>query len=532
MPRHAGLLVFPGTMFDGFLSLVAGRAAAVLQEAMPPITLIEDLLKRTGEEVTLRGWLHGKRSGGKIIFLLVRDGSGVCQCVVEAANPETFEIAKRLGQESSLTITGIVRADERAPGGCELAVTALHEIQCVEDYPIARKAHGVDFLMDHRHLWLRSPRQTAILRIRHSLIRAARDFFDRHGFTLIDTPILTPGAAEGAGTLFPVDYFGDEVYLAQTGQLYLESACMALGKVYCFGPTFRAEKSKTRRHLTEFWMVEPEIAFAQVTDLMDWAEQLVCTMIKEALARHSEDLALLGRDTAPLEKVVSPFPRITYTEAVELLHAPHVHERLAKQLEERREQLKQGIAELGQLEEEERAARKGWQQEKIAERIQALRENMRDLETVIGNMPQHMADARQFEWGHDLGGDEETIISTEFDRPVIISEYPKRAKAFYMKPSPANPDVVLNMDMIAPEGYGEIIGGSQREDDLAALERRLADEGMDPAPYQWYLDLRRYGTVPHGGFGLGIERTVAWVCGLKHIRETIPFPRLMGRLAP
>ena len=499
---------------------------------MPPHAQIRDLQSHAGREVTLRGWLHGKRSGGKIVFLLIRDGTGLCQCVVEASTPEPYDMARRMGPESSLTVSGVVRRDNRAPGGCELAVTAIGGIQSVDTYPIARKAHGVDFLMDHRHLWLRSLRQTAILRVRHALIRSAREFFDSNGFTLIDTPILTPGAAEGAGTLFPVDYFGDEVYLAQTGQLYLESACMALGRVYCFGPTFRAEKSKTRRHLTEFWMVEPEIAFAELGELMDWAERLVCHMVQDVLRQHRDDLQTLGRDVTALERVFPPFPRITYTEAVELLHAPHVHERLAKQMEERRTTLNQWIGELARLEEEERTARKGWQQEKLAEQIQALRENIRDLEVVAGNMPLHMADALRFEWGRDLGGDEETIISTEFDRPVIITGYPKRAKAFYMKPSPANPDVVLNMDMIAPEGYGEIIGGSQREDNLAVLEKKMTEEGMDPAPYQWYLDLRRYGTVPHGGFGLGLERTVAWICGLKHIRETIPFPRLMGRMQP
>lgn len=497
-----------------------------------PVVAIRDLRPLEGRQVTVRGWLYGKRSGGKIVFLLVRDGTGVCQCVVEAAASDAFAVAQRVAQESSLTGTGTVRLDERAPGGCELVVSQLAEIQHVDDYPISRKAHGVDFLMDHRHLWLRSPRQVGILRIRHTIIRAARAFFDDNGFTLIDTPILTPGAAEGAGSLFPVDYFGDEVYLAQTGQLYLEAAAMALGKVYCFGPTFRAEKSKTRRHLTEFWMIEPEIAFAEIPDLMDCAEQFVCALVRAVLDAHREDLALLGRDLAPLEKVAPPFPRITYTQAVELLHSPRVHDRLHEQLEKDRATLNEWIAELRKLEAEEQAARKGWQQDKIAQRIQELRENIRELETSVANRPRHIEDAGRFEWGHDLGGDEETIISTEFDRPVIITEYPRKAKAFYMKPSPANPEVVLNMDMIAPEGYGEIIGGSQREDDLAALERRMKDEQMDPAPYQWYLDLRRYGSVPHGGFGLGIERTVAWICGLRHIRETIPFPRLMGRMVP
>jgi len=499
---------------------------------MAPFTQIKDLLEFDGKEVRLRGWLYGKRSGGKIVFLLVRDGTGVCQCVVEANAGDSFHLASNLGQESSLELTGRVRLDSRAPGGCEISVTRLSVLQAVENYPITRKAHGVDFLMEHRHLWLRSSRQTRILRIRHTLIRTAREFFDRNGFTLIDTPILSPGAAEGAGTLFPVNYFGEKVYLAQTGQLYLESACMALGKVYCFGPTFRAEKSKTRRHLTEFWMIEPEIAFAELPDLTNYAEQLVHDLVSAALKNHREDLEQLGRDIPALENIHLPFPRITYTEAVDLLHSREVRNRLENQLEQNRKKLQQWINDLEKLEKEKTTARKGWQEEKLDRQIRELRENIHDLEIRVRNTPQHIEDARNFKWGHDLGGDEETIISTQFSNPVIITEYPREAKAFYMKLSPENPDVVLNMDMLAPEGYGEIIGGSQREDNLEALEQRIADEGMNPKSYQWYLDLRRYGTVPHGGFGLGIERTVAWICGLKHIRETIPFPRLMGRIYP
>ncbi len=493
---------------------------------------IRDLQQLDGQNVSLRGWVYGKRSGGKIIFLLVRDGTGTCQCVVEAANPELFAAASGLGQESSLRLTGRVRLDPRAPGGAEIAIATLQPIQPVQDYPITRKAHGTDFLMAHRHLWLRSPRQAAILRIRHTIIRAARQFFDDRGFTLIDTPILSPGAAEGAGTVFPVDYFGEKVYLAQTGQLYLESAAMALGKVYCFGPTFRAEKSKTRRHLTEFWMIEPEIAFAEVSDLMNWAEQFVSHLVQSVLRDHRPDLKSLDRDIAPLEKIAPPFPRITYSQAVDLLHDPEVHQKLAAELEADRARLQAWIKDLADLEGQKAAARQGWQQDKLAQQIQDLRESIRELEAAVEHRPEHIRHAREFAWGDDLGGDEETILSRQFDRPVLISEYPRKIKAFYMKASPANPDVVLNMDMLAPEGYGEIIGGSQREDDLDALQRRMAEEGMDPAPYQWYLDLRRYGSVPHGGFGLGIERTVAWVCGLKHIRETIPFPRLMGRIYP
>ncbi len=500
---------------------------------MAGITDIKSLHESEGSEVTLRGWLYGKRSGGKIAFLLLRDGTGVCQCVVEAREERAFEAASGLGQESSLAVTGTIRKDDRAPGGYEMLVSAIDVIQAVDDYPIARKSHGVDFLMNHRHLWLRSPRQTAILRIRHTLVRAMREFFDERDFTLIDTPILSPGAAEGAGTLFPVRYFDEgEVNLAQTGQLYLESACMALGKVYCFGPTFRAEKSKTRRHLTEFWMIEPEIAFAGLDDLMDLAEEFICGIVDAVLDKHRGDLELLGRDPAPLEKVAAPFPRITYSDAVDILRGDELHEQLAADLESDRARLQEMIDEITALEDRRDRSRKGWQQDKLEERIQSLREEVRDLDTDIANRPAHMRDALNFKWGQDLGGDEETLISRQFDKPVFITEYPREVKAFYMKPSPDNPGVVLNMDVIAPEGYGEIIGGSQREDDYDALDARMLEEGMNREPYEWYLDLRRYGSVPHGGFGLGVERTVAWICGLRHIRETIPFARLMGRIYP
>ncbi|MBU1694840.1 MAG: asparagine--tRNA ligase [Verrucomicrobia bacterium] len=499
---------------------------------MPTVAPIRDLCRHLGQEVAIRGWLYGKRSGGKIVFLLVRDGTGLCQCVVEAAQTDLFATAVALGQESSLELTGLARPDVRAPGGVELAASSLRILQNATDYPISRKAHGTDFLMEHRHLWLRSPRQAAILRVRHTLIRAARDFFDANGFTLVDTPILSPGAAEGAGTLFPVDFFGAPVYLAQTGQLYLEAAAMALGRVYCFGPTFRAEKSKTRRHLAEFWMIEPEIAFAELPELMDWAEGLVCAMVRAALTERREEFTLLGRNIAALEKIAPPFPRLTYAQAVDLLRDPQLHRQLEQELEADRVRLKECIAELAGLEEQHTRARQGWQQDKLAQQVADLREQIRDLEAQVAQRPVHIEHARNFVWGEDLGGDDETLLSRQFERPVLITEYPRKIKAFYMKPAPGNPDVVLNLDMLAPEGYGEIIGGSQREDDLDALQKRMADEGMHPAPYEWYLDLRRYGTVPHGGFGLGLERTVAWICGLKHIRETIAFPRLMGRIYP
>jgi asparaginyl-tRNA synthetase len=499
---------------------------------MKQTILIKDLKNYDQQEVTLLGWVVGKRSGGKIIFLLIRDGTGTCQCIVEASQKDLFDVASRLGQESSLSITGKIRLDSRAPGGAEMSVTGLHVMQFTDNFPIARKSHGIDFLMSHRHLWLRSQRQTAILRIRHTLIRSIRRFFDDNGFTLIDTPILSPGAAEGAGTLFPVDYFGEEVYLAQTGQLYLESAAMALGKVYCFGPTFRAEKSKTRRHLTEFWMVEPEIAFAELPDLQEVAEAMLCTLVDSVLKDHREDLVFLGRDIAALEKIKPPFPRITYSEAVDLLHSPDIRAHVEKELQADRERLQQWIGELDGVEKQRATAKPGWQSDKLDQQIQDLRERIHDLDTDITHRTEHIEDAQRFEWGNDFGGDEETIISRHFDRPVMVTQYPRRVKAFYMKISPNNPDVVLNMDVLAPEGYGEIIGGSQREDNLDVLLKRMTEEGMNTTPYEWYLDLRRYGSVPHGGYGLGIERTVAWICGLKHIRETIPFPRLMGRIYP
>ncbi len=496
------------------------------------MTTIAQLSAYVGRPVALRGWLYGKRSGGKVVFLLVRDGTGGCQCVVSADAGAAFTAAQALTQESSLHIHGMVRADERAPGGYELEVAGVTPVGDAVDYPITRKPHGVDFLMNHRHLWLRTPRQAAILRVRHVLIQAMRRFFDERGFTLVDTPILTPGAAEGAGTLFSVDYFEDEVYLAQTGQLYLESAAMALGRVYCFGPTFRAEKSKTRRHLAEFWMVEPEIAYAELPDLVQWAEAFIVYLVEAALTHCRPELALLERDCTRLEAVKAPFPRVTYSEAVDLLHSDVIHEELQQAWAADRRQFEAWRARLETLEAERATARKSWQQEKLDRAIHALREDIRTLEESLRARPHYIEAARNFTWGTDLGGDEETILSRHFERPLVITEYPRAVKAFYMKPHPDDPRLVLNCDVLAPEGYGEIIGGSQREEDLDALVSRMQQEGMDLAPYEWYLDLRRYGTVPHGGFGLGVERTVAWICGLRHIRETIPFPRMMGRMTP
>lgn len=493
---------------------------------------IKDLPEHEGGEVSLRGWLYGKRSGGKVLFLQVRDGTGICQCVVESAIPEAFGIASQLAQESSLSVTGTVRKDERAVGGYEIAVSSIRVIRAAENYPITRKAHGVDFLMSHRHLWIRSRRPMAILRIRHTFVKACREFFDSRGFTLIDTPILALGAGEDVQTLFPVEYFDRKVFLAQTGQLYLESACMAMGKVYCFGPTFRAEKSKTRRHLTEFWMIEPEVAFAELEDVMELAEDMVCHLVKVILAEHEDELKFLGRDVKTLRKVKKPFARMTYSEAVENLRSENTRKQLEEELARDRRKLQAWVDELEELEKKLSSVKKTWQRDKLQAQIDELRENIHELEEDLGNRPEHIELAQSFEWGKDLGGSDETIISRQFDNPVFITDYPKEAKAFYMKESPEDERVVRNMDLLAPEGYGEIIGGSQREDDLEVLRERMKEKNLNPEDYDWYLDLRRYGSVPHSGFGLGVERTLAWICGLRHVRETIPFPRTMGRMYP
>jgi len=425
---------------------------------------ISDIAKYENQTVTIRGWLYNKRSSGKLWFLLVRDGTGLIQAVASKADvPEAaFAACEALTQESSLSVTGRVHADKRSPGGFELQVQDVQVQQVAKDYPITPKEHGTAFLMDHRHLWLRSSNQNAILKIRHEIIRGIRDFFDNRGFTLVDAPIFTPAACEGTTTLFETEYFGEKAYLTQSGQLYMEAAAMALGKVYCFGPTFRAEKSKTRRHLTEFWMVEPEVAYADLDDDMRLAEDFVAYLIQRVLENRKEELKHLERDTSKLEQIVTPFPRLSYDEAVRLLK-------------------NKGIA---------------------------------------------------FEYGNDLGGTDETVISESFDKPVMVHRYPAEVKAFYMKNDPEDPSKALCVDMLAPEGTGEIIGGGQREDDLETLAAKIRKHDLPMSAFEWYLDLRRYGTVPHAGFGLGIERTVGWLCGTPHIRETIPFPRMMQRIVP
>jgi asparaginyl-tRNA synthetase len=499
---------------------------------MKRMTTIRELKDKAGQTVVLRGWLQGKRAGGKVVFLTLRDGTGLCQCVVEAGTPDAFSRASELTQESSFSVTGTVRLDARAPGGAELAVLGLDIIQIARDYPISRKSHGIDFLMSNRHLWLRSSRPTAVLRVRHTAIRAIREFFDGEGFTLVDMPILVPGAGEDQQSLFPVDYFGEKVYLTQTGQLYLEGACMALGKVYCFGPTFRAEKSKTRRHLTEFWMVEPEIAFADLDEVMAVAEALICHVVSRVLQHNRPELEVLGRDTAVLEKIGKPFPRLTYTEAVDMLHSADVQRRFEEELKRDTGHLQALITELEAGEEAFKTVRKGWQEDKLDARLRELRETIQELDQDLKVRPEHLRLAQSFVWGKDLGGSDETLLSRQFDRPVFVTDYPRDVKAFYMKVSPTDARLVRNCDLLAPEGYGEIIGGSQREEDPEVIVESLKAKGLRPEDYDWFLDLRRYGSVPHGGFGLGVERTLAWLCGLKHVRETIPFPRTLGRIYP
>lgn len=428
---------------------------------------IEDIFSgrvTDGATVSLKGWLYHKRSSGKLEFLLVRDGTGTMQCTVykPGVSVETVGMSDALTQESSLEVTGQVRKDERAPGGYEMQVREIRTIHVAREYPITPKEHGPEFLMDNRHLWLRSKNQHAILRIRHTIIKAIRDFFDGRGFTLVDTPIFTPAACEGTSTLFETDYFDSTAYLTQSGQLYAEAGAMALGKVYCFGPTFRAEKSKTRRHLTEFWMVEPEVAFNDLNDNMALAEDFLEYIVQTVLKTRKAELATIERDVSKLEGVKAPFPRIHYNEAVKIIHA--------------------------------------------------------------AGLP--------FEYGNDFGAPDESAISEKFDRPVIVHHYPAIVKAFYMKRDPSEPDKALAMDILAPEGYGEIVGGSQREDDYDVLLGRIREHQLPEEAFNWYLDLRKFGSVPHSGFGLGVERTVAWICGLQHVRETIPFARMIHRLKP
>jgi len=495
-------------------------------------TYISELKNNVGQEVTLAGWLYNARSSGKIQFLIVRDGTGLCQCVAEKGKvpDELFEQLKHLGQESSMTITGTVLADSRSVGGYELAVTDAQIISPAVDYPITPKSHGIDFLLKNRHLHLRSQRQWCIGKIRHTVIDAIRTFFNDNGFTLIDTPIFSAAAGEEEQTLFGVDYFGIPMYLTQTGQLHLEAAAMSFGKVYCFGPTFRAEKSKTRRHLTEFWMVEPEVAFIDLDGLLELAEKFVTFIIAQVLQKNKGRLETIGADIAALEKIKPPFYRLTYTEVVDILTGEKTKKFLARQSEELNKQKQQLETKIAELEEKQKGQLKQWQKDKIAADLIELNSDLAEVNTRIENNPKHAKLAHRFQWGKDLGGSDETIISQMHDKPVFVTHYPKQAKAFYMKTDRDNEKVVLNFDMLAPAGFGEIIGGSVREDDYDLLIARIQEQGLNVENYDWYLDLRKYGSVPHGGFGLGVERTIAWLTGETHIRQCIAFPRLMDKI--
>jgi asparaginyl-tRNA synthetase len=495
-------------------------------------TQISCLASFEGQQVTLAGWLYKSRSSGKVQFLIIRDGNGLCQCIVEKGKvpDEIFDKLKHLGQESSLTVTGTVRAEQRSVSGYELAVTGAEIIGQSSDYPITPKSHGVDFLLKNRHLHLRSQRQWCIGKIRHTVIDAIRRFFNDNGFILIDTPILTATAGEEEQTLFEVDYFGTPLYLTQTGQLHLESAAMSFGKVYCFGPTFRAEKSKTRRHLTEFWMVEPEIAFIDLNGLLELAENFVSFIAEQVLKNNKSELETLGADIAALEKTKPPFCRLTYTEVVDILTGPKTRKFLAEQLEKLKNQKQQLEAKIADLEKQQSGQLKQWQKDKIAAELIELRSGLDEVNTKIENNPKHAELAAEFQWGKDLGGSDETIISQMHDKPVFVTHYPREAKAFYMKTDMSNNKVVLNFDLLAPAGFGEIIGGSAREDDYEMLAKRIAEQGLNVENYSWYLDLRKYGSVPHGGFGLGVERTIAWLTGEKHIRQCIAFPRMIDKV--
>jgi asparaginyl-tRNA synthetase len=448
-------------------------ATVEAEKSTPPVATIAEIGRHEGQSVTLQGWLYNSRESGKLLFPIFRDGTGSIQGVahVKSVTPEVFEKLKGLTQESSVIVTGKVRADKRAPGGHELDVEDVHVVQRVPEsdpYPITLKEHGVDFLQERRHLWVRSPRQSAILRIRAEIMRAAAEYFDSNGFIRTDPPILTPAACEGTSTLFPVDYFGDPAYLTQSGQLYIESTALALGKVYSFGPTFRAEKSKTRRHLTEFWMIEPEVSFLDLDGLMSLAEEFISHIVQSVVKNRAPELQVIGRDAAKLEAIKAPFPRLRYDEAAEMLN-------------------------------------------------QAFKDGKLEA---------------PFEYGNDFGSPDETWLSSQYDRPVMVHRYPADVKAFYMEPDANDPRYALCVDVLAPEGYGEIIGGSQRVSSYELLSARIDQHKLPRAAFEWYLDLRRYGSVPHSGFGMGIERLVAWVCALDHVRETIPFPRMLNRMYP
>ena len=497
------------------------------------LTYIHQLKNHISSEVDLAGWVYNVRSSGSLVFIECRDGSGLCQCVVnkEEVPEESWEAAMSLKQESSIRLHGLVVADERSIGGIELQVQRVEILQLVTEYPITPKEHGIEFLMNRRHLWLRSQRQWAAMRVRNGIIFAIHNFFQLRGFIQTDTPIFTPNAAEGSTTLFETDFFDEKAYLAQTGQLYGEALAMAHGLIYTFGPTFRAEKSKTRRHLSEFWMIEPEMAFYNLEMNMDLAEDMLKSVVADILKNYSHELSLLERDTSSLQRLVEKdFVRITYDDAVNILTSEktaQVLDDLIKQRESEREELGQEQITI----QKEHGSAKKWRKKQIEKRLIDIHTSIDQIEEDLRNIPKWKKSAQEFTWGADFGGSDETVLTMQYDVPVMVTHWPAQIKAFYMKRDETD-TYALGVDVLAPEGYGEIVGGSQREDNLEVLLTRIEEEGLDPEVFDWYTDLRRFGSVPHAGFGLGLERTVAWICGLNHVRETIAFPRMMGRITP
>ena len=497
------------------------------------LTYIHQLKNHISTDVDLAGWVYNVRSSGSLVFIECRDGSGICQCVVnkEEVSEDNWEAAISLKQESSIRLNGFVVSDERSIGGVELQVKKLEVIQLVADYPITPKEHGIEFLMNRRHLWLRSQRQWAAMRVRNGIIFAIHNFFQSKGFIQTDTPIFTPNAAEGSTTLFETDFFNDKAYLAQTGQLYGEALAMAHGLIYTFGPTFRAEKSKTRRHLSEFWMIEPEMAFYDLEMNMDLAEDMLKSIVAEVLEKYHHELTLLERDTSSLKRLVDKdFVRIKYDDAVDILNSDKTAKVLDELIQQRKAEKEELIQEQDAIQKEHGSAKK-WRKKQIEKRVIDIHTRVDQIEEDLRNIPRWKKSAQEFTWGSDFGGSDETVLTMQFDVPVMVTHWPAQIKAFYMKRDETD-TYALGVDILAPEGYGEIVGGSQREDNLDVILARIEEEGLNPEVFNWYIDLRRFGSVPHAGFGLGLERTVAWICGLSHVRETIAFPRMMGRITP
>lgn len=502
---------------------------------------IEELSSRVGEIITLKGWVANKREGKGIVFIILRDGTGYCQCVAaeEAVGPEILSVAQDCSLECSVILTGKVVADEKQIGGHEIQVTTLEIVGKSENYPIAKKEHGVEFLMDQRHLWLRSTRQWAIMRIRNRIIYSIHRYFQDQGFVQMDAPIFTGNACEGTSTLFETDFYGEPAYLSQSGQLYGEAMAMAMGRIYTFGPTFRAEKSKTRRHLSEFWMIEPEMAFFDIFQNMDCIEGMMHAIITDVLENCQQELQTIGRNIAVLESSLKKFPRLTYDEAVRIIKGEQdVNGKngigsLEAELTRVLDRLKEVDAEIADR--EAKIAAGGMKKGEInffQNKIDSLKQEKADMEEDARNIPQWIKSAKEFEYGNDFGGSDETVITRLFDSPIMVYDWPHAVKAFYLKRSPENPEFARGVDVLAPEGYGEIVGGGERETNEELLKEKIVEHELPMSAFEWYLDLRRFGSVPHSGFGLGLERMVTWVCGLKHVRESIPFPRMYGRLAP